>query len=76
MRVAPAIELKAAVRAELERLMRRRITPQRVAERCRIVLMAAQGLQNKEIAEEMQVAPRMADLWRRRFLQLGVGRDC
>jgi hypothetical protein len=33
-------------------------------------------LQNKEIAKEMQVAPRMADLWRRRFLQLGVGRDC
>jgi len=72
MRVAPAIELNAAVRAELEKLMRRRTTPQRVVERCRIVLLAAQGLQNKEIAERMQVAPRMAALWRRRFLQLGV----
>ena len=72
MRVAPAIELSFAVRAELEKLMRRRTTAQRVAERCRIVLLAAQGLQNKEIAERMQVAPRMAALWRRRFLQLGV----
>jgi transposase len=72
MRVAPAIELSAAARAELEKLMRRRTTPQRVAERCRIVLLAAQGLQNKQTAERMQVAPRMVALWRRRFLQLGV----
>jgi transposase len=72
MRVAPAIELNAAVRAELEKLMRRRTTPQRVAERCRIVLLAEQGLRDKQIAERMQVAPRMAALWRRRFLQLGV----
>jgi transposase len=72
MRVAPAIELNAAVRAELEKLMRRRTTPQRVVERCRIVLLAAKGLRDKQIAERMQVAPRMAALWRRRFLQLGV----
>lgn len=71
MRVAPAIQLSAAMQAKLEKLMRRRTTPQRVAERCRIVLLAAQGLQNKEIAERVQAAPRMAALWRRRFLQLG-----
>ena len=72
MRVAPAVELSSAGRAELEKLMRRRTTPLRVAERCRIVLLAAEGLQDKQIAERMQVAPRMAALWRSRFIQLGV----
>ena len=43
-----------------------------MAERCRIVLLAAEGLQDKQIAERMDVAPRMAALWRGRFLELGV----
>jgi transposase len=72
MRVAPVIELGSSARAELEKLTRRRTTPLRVAERCRIVLVAAEGLQDKQIAERMHVAPRMAALWRGRFLELGV----
>jgi len=40
--------------------------------RSRIVLLAADGLQNKQIAEKLQVAPRMAALWRGRFLKQGV----
>ena len=72
MRVAPAIELSSVARTELEKLIRRRTTPVRVAERCRIVLLAAEGLENKQIAERMDVAPRMAALWRGRFLALGV----
>jgi len=72
MRVAPAIELSSAARTELDKLMRRRTTPLRVAERCRIVLLAAEGLQDKQIAERMHVAPRMAALWRCRFIELGV----
>src|SRR5579859_5262016 len=72
MRVAAAINLSTEVRKELERLMRRRTTPVRVAERCRIVLLAAEGFENKQIAEQMQVAPRMAARWRNRFLELGV----
>jgi transposase len=72
MRVAPAIDLSPEARTELQRLVRRRTTPVRVAERCRIVLLAAEGLQNKQIAARMAVAPRMAALWRDRFLALGV----
>lgn len=72
MRVAPAIELSSSARTELEKLMRRRTTPLRVAERCRIVLLAAEGLQDKQIAERMHVVPRMAALWRGRFIELGV----
>jgi hypothetical protein len=35
-----------------------------VAERCRGVLLAGDGLQGKEIAERMSVAPRIAARWR------------
>jgi hypothetical protein len=72
MRVAPAIELSSAARAELEKLMRRRTTSLRVAERCRIVMLASEGLQDKQIGELIHVAPRMAALWRSRFIELGV----
>jgi Winged helix-turn helix len=60
MRVAPTIELSSAARLELEKLSRR------------IVLLAAEGMQNKEIAERIVVALRIVALWRSRFIQLGV----
>ncbi len=72
MRVAPAIPLSMEVRSQLHTLVRRRTTPVRVAERCRIVLLAADGLQDKQIAERMQVTPLMASRWRSRFLSQGV----
>ena len=72
MRVAPAIELSPETRLELEKLSRRRITPVRVVQRSRIVLLASVGMQNKEISERLGVAPRMAALWRSRFIQLGI----
>jgi transposase len=72
MGVAPTIELTAADRLELEKLSRRRTTSVRVVERSRIILLAAEGMQNKEIAGRLGVAPRMAALWRGRFNQMGV----
>ena len=72
MRVAPAIELSAEAQLALEKLSRRRTTPVRVMQRSRIILLAAQGMQNKEIAERLNIAPRMAALWRDRFRELGV----
>jgi hypothetical protein len=44
----------------------------RVALRSRIVLLAADGKQHKQISEELKISPRMAALWRRRFLLRGV----
>jgi transposase len=44
----------------------------RAVMRSRIVLLAADGLQNKQIAETLKVAPRMAALWRGRFLKQGI----
>lgn len=56
----------------LEKLSRGRTTPVRVAQRSRIILLAAEGMQNKDIAERLGIAPRMAALWRERFRELGV----
>src|ERR1039458_1640589 len=72
MRVAPSIELSSATRLALEKLSRRRTTAVRVALRSRIVLLAADGMGNKEIAQRLAVAPRMASLWRGRFIELGI----
>jgi transposase len=72
MRVAPTIQLSSAARLELEKMSRRRTTAVRLAQRSRIVLLAAEGMQNNEIAERMGVAPRMVALWRSRFIQHGV----
>jgi transposase len=72
MRVAAAVDLNSEQRAELQRLVRRRTTPVRVVERCRIILLAGEGMQDLQIARQLEVAPRMAARWRTRFLQLGV----
>ena len=44
----------------------------RVAERARIVLFAASGQQDLEIAARMGITPKKVSLWRKRFLALGV----
>ena len=72
MRIAPAIVLTDEIWLQLEKLARGRSTPVRMAQRSRIVLLAGDSLQNKQIARQMKVAPRMAALWRERFLALGV----
>ncbi len=72
MRTAPLIELNAEQRTALEHLARARSQPARVVERARIVLLAAEGLQDKQIARRMGMMPEKAARWRRRFLQGGI----
>ena len=72
MRVAQPIELTGEDRRKLEQQSRRRSIAARVVLRSRIILLAAAGLQNKQIAEKLKVAPRMAMLWRDRFNKLGI----
>jgi transposase len=72
MRVADPIVLEEDVRRKLEQQARGRSTAARVVMRSRIVLLASEGLQNKQIAEKLQIAPRMVTLWRGRFLELGM----
>ena len=55
-RVAVTISLSDDERAELEALSRRRKTSQGLARRARIVLAAAEGLENKEIAVRLEAS--------------------
>ena len=67
--VAVAIDLSAAERREIEDLARRRRTAQGLARRARIVLLSAEGLENKKIAAELGAAADTVGKWRRRFAE-------
>ena len=69
---AVEIELSAAERTELEGLSRRRKTAQGLARRARIVLAAADGLENKTIAARIGSDPNTVGKWRRRFAERGL----
>jgi transposase len=72
VRVAQPIELNEGDRRKLEQPSRGRSIAARVVLRSRIILLAAEGLENKQIAKKLKVAPRMATLWRDRFNKLGI----
>ncbi len=72
MRVARPVELNSEVRKAVERLARGRSLPARVVERARIVLRAADGLQDKEIAQELGVTAEKVARWRNRLLDGGI----
>jgi transposase len=69
MKVAVSIVLSAEERDELEKLARGRKVAVRVVERARIVLLAAEGKQNREIAEISGATRRTVGIWRRRFAE-------
>jgi transposase len=72
MRVARKIVLNPQSREILQRLARARSLPARVVERARIVLRAAAGLQDREIAAQLGITPEKAARWRNRFLNEGL----
>lgn len=69
MRVALPVELSAEQRTALEAWANGRKTEVRVAERARVILLAADGKQNLEIAETLSISVQKAARWRWRFLQ-------
>lgn len=66
----PPIILSDAERQELEQLVRRHTTPQQSALRARIVLAAADGANNCQIARQLEVSLDMVRRWRARWLLL------
>jgi transposase len=72
MRVAPSIVLSAKEEARLRRLARGRRTSVRLAQRSRIVLLAAAGLQNQQIATHLSIDRETAGRWRHRYLESGL----
>ena len=73
MRKAPRVDLDVEVRKALERLKRSRSTSVRLAERSGIVLLAAEGLRNEEIAERLNMTLQKVGRWRARFVEHGLG---
>jgi transposase len=63
------VELTDDERAQLETWTRRRTSAQALALRSRIVLSAADGLNNTEIARELGIHRNVAGKWRSRFLR-------
>jgi transposase len=63
------IEVSEEERAQLESWARRRSSAQALAQRCRVVLLAAEGLNNTEIAERLGVHRPMVRKWRSRFAE-------
>lgn len=65
--LAVSIVLEADEKSALLALTRKHGAPQSLALRARIVLSAASGLTNKEVAARLGVCPATAGTWRNRF---------
>jgi transposase len=72
MRVARSVDLNPEQRQLLEQQSRARCLPARQVERARIVLRAADGWLDKDIAAELGITPEKAARWRNRFLEGGI----
>lgn len=56
-------------RRELEKVARQYTSPYYIVVRAKIVLMAAQGLENKEIGERLDLPRQIVSKWRKRFFE-------
>ena len=72
MRVAKPVNLSPEQRTEVDRQARGRSLEARLVERSQIVLLAADGMENQQIAEELGITPEKAARWRNRFLDGGM----
>jgi transposase len=78
MRVAPEIVLTNEEHAELTKLVRSKLSSVRLAQRAQIVLLAADGMQNKAIAQQLDVGRVQVARWRERYAKsrlAGIERD-
>jgi transposase len=72
MRVAPKVIVSEEDRKVLERWARGRSTPVRLMQRANIVLLAAEGRENKDIATALDVTRQLVGRWRNRFVKSGL----
>lgn len=67
------IDLSGDERRALESLARRYTSPYRDVVRAKIVLLAAQGLRNDEIAARLDTPRQVVSKWRKRFHEQRLG---
>ena len=72
MRVARPVVLNTELQDMLKSRARARSATARSVERARIVLLAAAGMQDKQIAAKLRIMPEKAARWRNRFLDGGL----
>ena len=73
MRVAVAIELSDEEQTVLTKWSRGRSTPARLVLRAKIVLAAAEGMPNKDIAARLGCKRETVSRWRNRFAEQETG---
>lgn len=66
------IVLSAEERTQLETIARRYTAPYRDVVRAKIVLLAAEGLENKVIGARLDTPRRIVRKWRQRYLEEGL----
>ncbi len=64
------LQLSEEERKEVEAMVRRHSTPQQLAKRGRMILQAAEGKRNAEIARELSVSVETVRTWRGRWISL------
>jgi transposase len=69
MRIAPEVVLSENEKVMLERWSRGRSTPARLVGRAKIVLLAAEGKENREIASMTGFSRPTVGMWRSRFIE-------
>ena len=72
MRTACPITVSSEERKTLTRWSRGRSTPVRLVVRAKIILLAAEGMMNKEIAKEVETDEHTVGRWRQRFSEKGL----
>jgi len=72
MRVAPLVKIDDSQRETLTQWTRSRSLPARQVERAKVILLAADGKTDLEIAGSLRMTNKKAARWRKRFLTLGL----
>lgn len=67
-----AIKLSRDESVALEARARSYTSPYRDVVRAKIILMASSGMQNKEIAERVDLPRQIVSKWRKRFFEEGI----
>jgi len=66
------LSLSEDARRDLEAVAASRTMPHALVQRAQIVLMAALGMSNTDIAEELRLTRPTVGLWRQRYLEFGL----
>ena len=68
------LKLSDGERHQLQKLIDKHKTPQQLVLRAKIILMASDGQNHREIARSLEINRQMAHLWRNRWLE-SEGKD-